>query len=298
MRVEDRPDGQGIEALTALTWTAHPYRWPVIGWRSDIEAVTLEACRAFFDTYYAANNIVLSIVGDFESGETLARIRRTFGRLDAARTIPRNPTREPEQRGERRTTVYFDVRSPLVVAAWHAPAAGHEDAEALDVASEILSAGRSSRLYRRLVYEAQVAQYARGQYWELKDAGLFYAVAAARPGTSIDRVERLLFEEIDRIGQGGVTAAEVSKAKRQLEMSLIDGLGKAHAVASRIGRDMVTFGRIRGLDERLHAIQAVSRADVQRVARRYLVDETRSVVRVVSPPDRDERAKRPGTDPR
>jgi predicted Zn-dependent peptidase len=284
MRVEDSPDGLGIEALTSLTWTAHPYRWPVIGWRSDIEAVTVDACRRFFDTYYAPNNIVIVVVGDFEAAPTLARIKRTFGRLKPAETIPRNPTREPAQRGERRATVFFDVHSPLVVAAWHAPAAGHEDAAPLDVASEILSAGRSGRLYRRLVYDTQVAQYAQGQYWELQDAGLFYAIAGVRPGASIDAVEHQLFEEIDRIGKSGVSDQEVSKAKRQLEVALVSGLGTAHAVASRIGNDVVTFGRIRSLDERLAAIEAVTPDDVRRVARKYFVDDKRNVVRVVSPP--------------
>jgi predicted Zn-dependent peptidase len=283
LRSEDNPRGRAVEALTALTWTAAPYRWPVIGWRSDIEAVTVEACRRFFDTYYAANNIVLSIVGDFETGPTLEHIERAFGRLKPAPQIPRNPTREPEQRGERRTVIYFDVRSPILAAAWHAPASGHADAEALDVASQILSAGRSSRLYRALVYEAQQALYARGEYWELKEAGLFYALAMVRPDASVQHVEDLFFAEIDRLRRHGVSEEELAKAKRQLEVSLVNGLGTAHALASRIARDSVTLGRIRPLEERLAAIQAVTRADVQRVAQTYLVDEQRSVVHVVAP---------------
>ena len=281
LRVDDQPDGRAVEALMATTWMAHPYRRPVIGWRSDIAAVTLDACRRFFQSYYAPNNIVLAVVGDFDTGATLERIERRFGRLRPAAAFPRSPRREPEQRGERRATVRFDVRSPALAASWHAPAAGHPDAEALDVASQILSGGRSSRLYRRLVYDTQQAHYAQGQYWELQDAGLFYAIAGVRPDASIDRVEALLFAEIDRVGKGGVTEAEVEKAKRQLEVSLLDGLATSHAIASRIGLDTVIFGRIRPLDERLAAIWAVTPAAVERVARTYLVDERRSVVRVV-----------------
>ena len=115
MRTEDRPNGRAMEALMALTFQAHPYRWPVIGWRSDVEAVTLEECRRFFRRYYAPNNMVISIVGDFDGAEALALIRRTFGSMDPAAEIPRNPTVEPEQRGERRATVAFEVRSPLLV---------------------------------------------------------------------------------------------------------------------------------------------------------------------------------------
>jgi predicted Zn-dependent peptidase len=284
LRTEDSPDGRVFEALAALVWTAHPYRWPVIGWRSDVEQVTVEACRQFFRSYYAPNNVVLVVLGDFETEPTLERIRQRFGPLHRAQEIPRNPTREPEQRGERRQTVYFDVHSPILAAAWHAPPSGHADAAPLDVASQILSAGRSSRLYRKLVYQEQQALYARGGYWELKDAGLFHAFAGVRPEASIDAVEELLFAEIRRLGDEGVTPEEVEKAKRQLEVALVRGLDTAHAVASRVGRDEVTFGRVRPLEELLAEIQQVTPEDVQRVVATYLVDEKRSVVRLVAPP--------------
>ncbi|MBW2417055.1 MAG: insulinase family protein [Deltaproteobacteria bacterium] len=203
LRVEDRPGGLAFEALAASLWVAHPYRWPVIGWRSDVESVTVEACREFFDTYYSANNIALVVVGDFETKPTLAHITRAFGSLRSADAVPRRPTVEPPQRGERRATVHYEIQAPLLYAAWHAPATGHADGAALDVASLILSAGRSSRLYRALVYEDQVALYAHGGYMELSDAGMFYAVAGARPGVEISRVEEGFFAEIRKIAQEG-----------------------------------------------------------------------------------------------
>jgi predicted Zn-dependent peptidase len=283
MRTEDRPSGRAMEALMALTFLAHPYRWPVIGWRSDIEKATLEACREFFSAYYAPNNIVIAIAGDFDAGEALAVVRRTFGKLEPSE-VPRNPTLEPEQDGERRATVYFDVRSPVLAAAWHAPPTGHADAEALDVMSQILSAGRSSRLYRRLVYDAQQALSAEGAYWELDDAGVFYAFASVRPDASIERVERLFLGEIERVKNELVSEAELDKAKRQLEVALVNGLSTSHALASRIGHEMASFGRVRPLAERLAAIQAVTAEDVQRVARTYLREEKRTVVQVVPRP--------------
>ena len=284
MRTEDQPDGQAWETLLALTFRAHPYRWPVIGWRSDVENVTVEACRDFFDTYYRPNNLILSIVGDFDADDALERIRRSFGALEPSASIPRNPTVEPEQRGERRSVVHFDVHGPVLAAAWHAPPAGHADAEALDVATQILSAGRSSRLYQRLVHREEQALSAEGGYWELRDAGVFYAFAQVRPEASIERVEELFFEEIHRLSEEPVAEEEVAKAKRQLEVGLVRGLATSHALASRIGRDMATFDRIRPLEERLEAIRAVTVDDVQRVARTYLVDSQRSVVHVVPPP--------------
>jgi zinc protease len=284
LRIEDDPQGRAFEALMALAFTAHPYRTPVIGWRSDIEAATVEVCRRFFETYYAPNNLWIAIVGDFDTGQALADVRRAFGDLAPAASIPRNPTLEPEQRGERRQIVHADVRSPLLAGAWHAPASGHPDAEALDVASQILSGGRSSRLYRRLVYDAQKALAAEGAYWELADAGLFYAFAPVRPDAKIEDVETLFLAEIARLRDQPVSAAELEKAKRQLEVSLVNGLATNHALASRIARETASFGRVRPLEERLAAIERVTVADVQRVARAYLVDDQRSLVHVVKPP--------------
>ncbi len=284
MRTEDRPEGRAWEAILSLAFQAHPYRWPVIGWRSDVENVRVQDCRAFFDAYYAPNNLVIVVAGDFDAASTLERIRRRFGGLEPAPEIPRNPTVEPEQRGERRTEVHFELRSPIFLAAWHAPPTGHKDAEALDVLSQILSGGRSSRLYRKLVYEEQQALYASGGYWELRDAGLFNAMAAVRPDATIERVEALFEGEIARVREAPVSEAELDKAKRRLEVSLVNELGTAHALASRIGQDFVFHGRIRPLDERLEKIRKVTIADVQRVAKTYLQPEQRSVVHVVAPP--------------
>jgi len=284
LRTDDSPEGRAFEALMALTFQAHPYRWPVIGWRSDLEKATVADARDFFDTYYAPNNIVIAIAGDFDAAAARAHVERTFGRL-SPREIPRNPTEEPEQQGERRGIVYFDVRAPLLAAAWHAPPTGHDDGPALDVLSQILSDGRSSRLYRSLVYEKEEALFAYGGYWELVDAGVFYAFAGVRPDADIDAVERDFFAEIARLREGPVTEAELDKAKRQLEVSLVDGLRTNHALASRIGRDYSTFGRIRPLEERMAAIDAVTAADVQRVARTYLVAKSRTVIHVIAPPE-------------
>jgi len=287
MRTEDQPMGRAYEALLALTFQAHPYRWPVIGWRSDVERANVEVCRQFFDTYYSPNNMVIAIVGDFDTESSLAHLRRTFGTLPPAPEIPRNPTAEPAQDGERRALVHFDVRAPVLAAAWHAPATGHEDGEALDVLGQILSGGRSSRLYRSLVYEARQALSANGGYWEMNEAGVFMALASVRPDASIDKVEALFFDEIERVKTEPVFAKELSKAKRQLEVSMVNGLATNHALAGRIARDQATFGRIRPLAERLERIQAVTAEDVQRVARTYLLEENRSVVHVVPPVEGD-----------
>jgi zinc protease len=285
LRMEDQPDGRAFEALMALAFTAHPYRVPVIGWRSDVESVTVDVCRSFFRHYYAPNNLVIAVVGPFDEEATLAHIRLALGPLEPSEVIPRNPTKEPPQDGERRQVILFDLRSPILTAAWHAPPTGHPDAEALDVASLILSGGRSSRLYRRLVYEEQQALSAQGAYWELQEAGVFYALAAVRPDGDIERVANSLFGEIARLRDEPVTGEELAKAKRQIEVNLISGMDTSHDLAARIAQDYVSFGRVRPIEERLAAYRAVTAEDVQRVARTYLRDDDRSVVRVVRPPE-------------
>jgi predicted Zn-dependent peptidase len=283
-RTEDSPEGRMFEALMALTFAAHPYRVPTIGWRSDVERVGVAECRAFFDEYYAANNLVVSVAGDFDTEEVLGLLRRHLGGLRQAERVERNPTTEPPQDGPRRAVVHFEVAGPIVAMAWHAPAIGHADADALDVASEILSSGRTSRLYRALVYDRPVALSAAGGFWELARAGLFFAYAQVRPGASADQAEKLLAGEIERLRDEPVTEAELAKAKRALEVGLIVGQGSSNALASRIAEEWIAFGRVRPLDERLAAIRKVSAADVQRVATSWLVPDGRSVVQLLPPP--------------
>lgn len=281
MRTEDNPRGKMIEALLSITFLAHPYRWPTIGWQSDVEKVGVEPCLEFFRAYYVPNNVVISIAGDFDAADAIGRIEKQYHAWKRAPDPPRNPTEEPEQDGERRAVVEVPVRAPLVGAAWHAPKTGDPDGPALDVLSEILSSGRTSRLQRKLVYEEQEALSAYGGYWELERAGLFYAGVGVRPGKDPARSEALLFGEIERLRREPPTARELEKAKRGFEVGLLGGLRTANALAARNAEDWLRFGRIRTLEERLAAARAVTAADVERVADRYLRPEKRSVVHVL-----------------
>jgi zinc protease len=284
MRTEDSPEGRAFEAMLALAFQAHPYRVPTIGWRSDVENLTVEACRDFFHSYYAPSNLVVVVAGGFDPANTLALIRSELGSLPAGPAPQRHLTVEPAQRGERRAVVHMDVRSPIFAAVWHAPKEGSPDAEALDVASLVLSGGHSSRLYRKLVYEQQQAFGAEGSYWEQQEAGVFFAYASVRPDGDIAKVERLFLGEIDRLAREPVPDAELAKAKRQIEVDLLSGMETSSEMASRIGSEYVAFGRIRPVEERLRKYRAVTAADVQRVVRTYLTDDQRSVIQVMRAP--------------
>jgi zinc protease len=280
LRSENDPEGVAFESLMTLIYQAHPYRIPTVGWQSDLEKVTAENCQKFWQTYYAANNLVISIAGDFDTAEALAHVEQHFGALRSAAEIPRNPQEEPEQDGERRAIEHFAVQAPIVLAGYAAPATGHADSDALDVAAGVLANGRTSRLYRALVFDRPLALAPQAFYWELHRAGVFVAGATLRPGTDVAKAEAALFAEIAELAERPPSAEELARAKRALEVAWIAGQGTSHALASRVAQDYVAYERIEPLEEKLAAIQRVTAQDVQRVVRQYLAPNKRNVVQV------------------
>jgi predicted Zn-dependent peptidase len=201
MRTDDNPNGRLIEALLSLTFVAHPYRTPTIGWQSDVEKVDVATCLEFFRAYYVPNNVVISIAGDFDADDAIARIRRHYGSWERGPEPPRNPTEEPDQHGERRGVVHLPVRAPLVGAAWHAPKTGHPDGPALDLLGEVLSAGRTSRLQRKLVYEQQQA-LSGSAYTSL--GSLYYQVPGWPLGFGDDAKARELLDTALALNPDGI----------------------------------------------------------------------------------------------
>jgi zinc protease len=283
LRSDNDPEGLAFETLMGLIFQAHPYRIPTVGWQSDLEKVTAADCQAFWQTYYAANNLLVAIAGDFDTARVLAQVEQAFGGLRHADVIPRNPQEEPEQDGERRAIAHYPVQAPIVLAGYPAPPTGHPDTDALDVAAGVLATGRTSRLYRALVFDAPLALAPEAFYWELQRAGVFVAGATLRPGVDPAKAERAIYAEIAGLAEHPPSAEELERAKRALQMTWIDSQGTSHALASRIAQDWVAYGRIKPLDEKLSAIERVTAEDVQRVVRQYLAPSKRSVVQVFPP---------------
>ena len=283
LRTDNDPEGLAFETLMGQTYQAHPYRVPTVGWQSDLEKVSAADCQAFWDTYYAANNLVIAIAGAFDAEATLALVERHFGGLRRAATIPRNPQEEPEQDGERRAVAHVPVQAPIVLAGFPAPPTGHPDSDALDIAANVLANGRNSRLYRALVFDAPLALEPQAFYWELQRAGIFIAGATLRPGVEPAAAEQVIFGELAKLAAEPPSANELKRAKRALEVAWIRGQGSAHALASRVAQDYVAYGRIETLDEKLAAIARVTPAEVQRVVAQYLAPNRRSVVQVFPP---------------
>jgi zinc protease len=290
-RSEDDPVGALTEELNALAFIAHPYRIPPIGFMADIEGLTFADLRAWYDTYYQPNNAILVAVGAFAAPELLGKIRARFDPIPRGPEPPRVTAVEPEQRGERRVWVKKEAQLPVVLVGYHVPNHASADAYPLEVLSTILSAGRSSRLYQRLVYEQRLALDAGGEYPRLSiDPDLFTLYATALSGKGIEDVERALLAEVERLRTEPVGDEELQRAKNQIESAFVfrqDSLGHR---ASTLGRHELVAGW-RLIDAYLPGIRAVTAADVQRVARQYFLRDHQTTGILVPVPPAEPQAR-------
>jgi len=276
MRVESTPAGLVQEAFHALFWQAHPYRWPVLGWMSDIDQYTVEDARAYYEAHYSPENATAIFVGDADPAEVRALAKRYFGRM---KRFPRPPpplvTVEPEQPAERRMVAEADARD-LVQVRWHGPPAVHADAAACDLLMAAFS-GRSGRLYRPLVEERRLALAADAGCWSLAHGGVLSVEARPRPGTPHEEVEKALLGIVERVRKEGVTARELEKARNQQAADLVRGLKTLDGIARQLGY-FETVGTWRDLEGYWRSLQAATEADVRRCAERYLRPEGRNVL--------------------
>jgi zinc protease len=198
-RVENQPYGRAGERLHELMYPGdHPYHWPVIGYMDDIAAATLEDIRTFFRTYYAPNNAVLTLAGDFSSREALERVEAWFGEIPSGPPVPPVSAALPPLPGEQREVLTDDVRLPRVYLGYRAPAYGERAWYAADLLATALAGGKSSPFYRDLVYERQIVQDVGASVSPYEEVASFLLVGTGRPGVSAERIEAALLEHVER----------------------------------------------------------------------------------------------------
>jgi zinc protease len=277
-RSEDNPDGAVYEAMSSLAFKASPYRWPTIGWMADIERITATELRAFYDTYYQPNNAVLIVVGDVKAADVLARVRHYFGAIPRGAAPPAVTAVEPPQIDERRLVLRKEGAQLAVVnIAWHVPNHTSPDAPALELLSQLLSVGRTSRLYRRLVYEKRMVLGAGGEYsYSSIDPSLFWFYATPLPEQTPEAVEQALLDEVERLKQEPVPTEELERARNQIEASFVWQQDSVFSRSSVLGR-FEMLGSWRLLEDYLPRLRAVTPADVQRVARTYFPVDRKNV---------------------
>ena len=277
--VDNQAYGQSNERLQELLYDNFAYKHTVIGSMEDLNAANVEDVAEFFKMYYAPNNAVLVLVGDFKTAEALAKIRSSF------ESIPRQPTpaavdmAEPQQKEERRATVN-DVlaRAPRIALAFKAVQGNTPDFYAMQVLAAVLQSGQSSRLYQKLVKEKEMVTNVGGFMDEKRGTGAFYSTATLRPGAKTEDVEAVIYAEIERLKKEPIADWELQKAKNTTRRNLINNLQSSLSRANLLGQYTVYYNEPGLINNRLDKVAAVTKEDVQRVANKYLLDTNRTVV--------------------
>ncbi len=272
------------EQLSAAAFIAHPYHWPVVGWPSDIEAWTMEDLKAHFRMGYAPNNCVMVVVGDVSMPGVLALAKKYIEPIPRQDPPPPVRTQEPEQQGERRVVVKKAAQLPIVMVAYHVPESKHPDDAALSLFDTLLTRGQSSRLYKRLVDQDQLALSVSANYGESLDPSLFTFAIQPRSGVDPARTEKALYEELERLQSTPVPAEELQKAKNQLLASHYRELKTIAGRANELGTYEVFYGDYSKLFSADKTLDAVSAADIQRIARKYFIEKNRTVATLLPEP--------------
>jgi zinc protease len=276
----ERGENSPFQVLYKHTFAAafreHPYHHPTIGWRSDIEGVTTERLKEFYDVFYHPNNATAMVIGDFEEEDVLAKIERHFGKIPrSARPIPGVHTVEPPQEGERRFVVRRSGQVAWCGLAWRSVQALHPDTHALAVLGNILGGGVTSRLYQALV-EKSLSLSVTVVPWQLRDPALFSIFAPVRPGVEPPAVESVIREEIARVGREGATEAETEKARTQIEAEVIFDRDSTDQVAASLS-EAIAAADWEWYADYPAAVRRVTAEDVGRAARTYLTDDCLTV---------------------
>lgn len=274
LRIENPPYGMLGEDVFAAAYTTYPYKHTPIGSMEDLNKAAIEDVRAFHSVYYVPNNATVVIVGDFDTKEALAMVEKHFASIPKGKDVPRVTATEPPQTAMREKTVrYANVPLEAVVNAYQLPPMNHPDRYALEIASNILSSGQSSRLYRRLVYEEQSAVAAAGETNFLEGPSVFFGFAIANQGKNIKEIANSLEYTFDELKKSPVPDDELTKAKNQVIAGFITGRETVQAKADFLGAVAVLYGDPQRYNTELANYQKVTAADVQRVARKYFVKE-------------------------
>jgi zinc protease len=266
---ENDPEQALDKEINAAAFQAHPYHHSTIGWRSDIEKVSIEKLREFYDTFYWPDNATATIVGDFDPAAGLALIKKHYGAIPKSpKPIPQVYTEEPAQSGPRRVTVRRAGELGVVGLAYKTPAARHADIPALNVLSSILSSGKTSRFYRALT-DKNLTLGVSASTGYFHDPSLLNIYANLAPGATHEQVEKILLEEIDRVKSGGVTAAEVATALGKIKAATAYKRDGYFSIAGNLNEDIAAgdWTLYYTLDT---ATAKVTAADVKRVAEQYL----------------------------
>ncbi len=279
MRIDNQPYGRLQELISDQAFTRHPYKHPTIGSMQDLEAASIDDVRDFYHTFYVPANATMALVGDFDTPQALDLVTKYMGRVPKAeKAVPRDIPKEPPQTQEKRATLQAPWPLPAVIVAYHITYDGNPDSYPLHIAAKVLSDGESSRIYKKLVYDKQMAVAAFGQANLIEDPNLFYAVAIVQPPHTTQEVADALIAELDKLKAESITDHELQRAKNQFARDYIVGRESNQSKAAQLAHAIVIHHDITTADGEFDIFQNITTADVQRVARTYFKPENRLVL--------------------
>jgi len=279
--VENDNDSLLAETVRATAIMAHPYHWDVIGWMSDILSWRRDEVMAYYRTYYAPNNAVLVVAGDIDPARTLELVRKHYGPVKPSPAPPPVTTVEPPQLGMKTVVMRKEAQAPSYQAVWHAPSVKDPDFLPLAVLAKPLLEGESSRLYRRLVREEELAIDVSGGISETTDPQLFRIDVKPRPGADLERIDRVVEEELDKVRRDGITAPELEKALNIVRTDFYRGLQTVAGKANQLGATELLYGDFAKLFTIMDDYAAVKIDRVKVAAGKYLVERNKTVGKLI-----------------
>jgi zinc protease len=281
MAVENNNDSLLEETVRATSIMAHPYHWEVIGWMSDILSWRRDEVSQYYRTYYAPNNAVMIVVGDFDTSRALEQIKKYFGPIAASAPPPPVTTTEPPQLGPRQVLIRKEAQAPCFLMVYHAPAWKEADFPALFVLEKALLQGESSRLYRRLVREEKLALYVGGGIQETIDPLLFSFYVKPRPGVDLDRIEAVIEEELAKVEGAGLTDREFQKGLNIIRSSFYFGRQTISGQANLLGSAEVLYGGFQQAFIYMDRFAGLRKEQVQEAAKKYLLPSQKTVGKLI-----------------
>jgi len=284
--LENRPYGTLLEQTMAHAYKVHPYRWTPIGSAQYIDQAAYDEFYQFYKTFYVPNNACLSIAGDIDIEKTKALVQKYYGDIPRGDgEIYRPKEIEPKQTAEVRDTVYDNIQLPAIIQAYHMPAQGTSDYYALSMLTTLLTGGESSRLSKRLVDKEKLALAAQSIPFNLEDPSVFLLFAIANFGKTNDEIEIVIDQEIEKVKSEIITDDEFTKIRSQVETSFIEKNSTVQGKAIQLGYYHVFFNDANLINSEVDKYMAVSKNDIQRVAKDYLVKDNRTVLYYLPKPN-------------
>jgi len=275
---ESDPFGRLLEQFVAAAYIAHPYGQPVVGWPSDLESFSMTDAEKFYKMHYVPGNMVVSIVGDLKMSEVLPIVEKYFGRLPAGPVPEPLRTVEPPQNAER-IVVMHDPSQPIFIEGYHKPNALDKDDAVYFALQDLLSSGRTSRLYRSLVRDKKIAAFSGGfnGFPGKKYPNLFVFFGISTPGHTPGELRDAIHAEIERVKKEDINDEELQMIRARTKANLLRSLGDNQGLAFRLGGTQALYGDWRELFRWVDRVENVSKEDLRRVANAVFTDNNRTV---------------------